>query len=169
MDSNGNKTGTRFSFKRAFESAKETPNKGTGNFFHLEDGESALVVFKGDGLEISGAWDERRFKPWREEYVSKGLRRSERYAFVAILHEERRAVVIEINKPTLIEWGEDLPDGVDDMLVKLKRIGGRGDPKARITARPVRPLKASESDELDAVALPNLEAIYADFLNKKVA
>jgi len=168
MQDNGNKSGTRFSFKGALEAAKKAPPGGKGTFLHLTDGQAVDVVPVGDVLKIQGVWVDKRFKPYRNEHASKGLRPTERYALVAILLDEHRAVVVETNGLTLKEWAEDL-DGAEDVVVRLKRLGGPGDPKARITARAVRPLKASESDELDAVVLPNLEEIYSDFLEEKAA
>ena len=169
MSKVASQSSSKFDFSNAVKSAKEASSGGSGNFLRLADGQSVEVVFSGEIVEIAGTWRDKRFVPWQPEYASEGLHKSVRYALLAIRLDERRAVVIEINRPTIIEWGDDLADGVEDKVVRLKRIGGLGDPKARTTARVVRNLRGEESDELDTIPQPSLEVIYADFLGNKAA
>lgn len=156
--------GRKVTFMEALEGAKDAPQGGGGNFLRLADKETVEVVFVGDALEIKGTWRDNRFVPWRDEYMVEGLRRSVRYALSVIKLDERRGMVLEVNRPTFLEMGDDLAGGIEEVVVKLRRIGGRGDPKSRITARPVRNLRADESDALDTVSKPNLETLYAEFL-----
>jgi hypothetical protein len=75
-------------------------------------------------------------------------------------------MVLEVNCRTFLEIGDDLAGGVEDVVVRLRRIGGRGDPKSRVTVRPVRDLARGESDALAAVPRPKLETLYAEFLSE---
>jgi hypothetical protein len=151
-------------FAQAVRQAVSQRKKAEGTFLKLaNDGDTAELVLVGKVITFEGAWDGSRFAPWRDEFAKRGLSPRQRYAINGVRLTDKRAVVVEVNEPTVKEWVEDLEGVTSEKLVRLKRVGGRGDPKSRTTARVTRELTAAESDAVDEVLLHDLEAIYEKF------
>lgn len=133
-------------------------------YLHLKLGASADVVFVGDALEYQCGRQGDRTMPWRPEQEAEGKSPEYRVGFAVIKLDEMRAYVLDVTAAAAQRIARSLDGCFDEKVVTLTKSGDAHDSRTwRVNAEAVRPLTCHESDELDAIPLPNLEEVFARY------
>jgi hypothetical protein len=149
----------------AVKSALSQPAGGGGRFLKLPEGESIEGAFTGRAAELFGVWRDRHFVPWEDKYYAEGLSPKTRFALEFVPLDEGRAQIVEVNPLTLREFNDELPNGLDYVRVRLRRVGAKGTPQSRIAVRYVRDLTLDEAETLEKVVPADMDTAYAEFFN----